>query len=244
MMKSVYEQNLKSNSKVRSGMRLLVIEDDPGLADGIVDLFTHQGYECDVTSTAFAGIEKGMTFAYDCLIVDVQLPDGNGIDVVAELRQLGSTAPVLVLTVQNEPLDRVRGLNAGADDYLGKPFDTEELMARVNALIRRSSALQEPDKLTYGKAQLHRNSRTLQVGEHVMELSGKEFMLLEYLFRNPGQVLSRDQLVAHVWGPEAEIADSALDTYVYFLRKKAAQLGWRRVIKTVRGQGYSLGPKI
>ncbi|MCL6445747.1 MAG: response regulator transcription factor [Alicyclobacillus sp.] len=114
-------------------------------------------------------------------------------------------------------------------------------MARVHALIRRSSAGVETDKLSYGSAVLHLRSRTLEVRSHLISLSSKEFLLLEYLFRHPGQVLTRDQLVAHVWGPDAVVSEHALDTYVYFLRKKAAALGWRNIIQTVRGFGYTLG---
>lgn len=220
------------------------MEDEPVLADALRTLFTRHHCEVDVAATAFDAFDAASTGAYDCLVVDVRLPDGNGIELVAQLRESGCTTPALVLTVQNSIDDRVRGLNAGADDYLGKPFDAEELVARVNALVRRTAGCNSLDQLVYGRAILYRRSRMLAIGSAVITLSSKEFLLLEYLLRHPGQVLTRDQLLAHVWGPDAEVADNALDTYVYFLRKKAAELGWRDMIKTVRGRGYALGPPL
>ncbi|MCL6445806.1 MAG: response regulator transcription factor [Alicyclobacillus sp.] len=222
-------------------MRILVVEDEQVLAEALRTLFIRHAYTADAVSSACDAFDAAMTGGYDCLVVDVRLPDGSGIDLVADLREAGLRTPILVLTVQNELAHRVQGLNAGADDYLGKPFEAEELLARVHALIRRASAGVHTDKLTYGSAILHSKSRTLEVRSKLISLSSKEFLLLEYLFRHPGQVLTRDQLVAHVWGPDAVVSDHALDTYVYFLRKKAATLGWRNIIETVRGCGYTLG---
>lgn len=222
-------------------MRVLVVEDEQKLAETTVRLLTQEGYEADIADTVFAGIEAAMSNAYDCLLVDVMLPDGDGMQLVAELRRVECFTPVLMLTARNATSDRVRGLNAGADDYLGKPFEWSELLARVKALVRRAAVQHEVDELVYGKAVLYRNSRTLEVDHKILELSSKEFMLMEYFFRHPKQVLTREQLVSHVWGPDAEVADNALDTYIYFLRKKCANLGLRQVIKTVRGQGYMLG---
>lgn len=222
-------------------MRVLIVEDEQKLAEAVVRLLTQEGYEADIADTVFAGIEAAMSNAYDCLLVDVMLPDGDGMQLVSELRRVECFTPVLMLTARNATSDRVRGLNAGADDYLGKPFEWSELLARVKALVRRAAAHHEVDELEYGKAVLHRNSRTLEVDTRILELSSKEFMLMEYFFRHPKQVLTREQLVSHVWGPDAEVADNALDTYIYFLRKKCANLGLKQVIKTVRGQGYMLG---
>lgn len=223
-------------------MRILIVEDEQALANALRDTLDGHGFEVDVTHTVFTGIDAALTNAYDCLVMDVMLPDGNGVESVAQLRQLGCSTPVLLLTALNEPPDRVRGLNAGADDYLGKPFDPDELIARLHAVIRRASSQRELDVLEYGSTQLYRNSRTLQVNGKTLELSSKEFMLLEYLYRNPRQVLSREQLICHLWGPEAEVADNALDTYVYYLRKKCDKMGVPQIIRTIRGQGYMLGP--
>lgn len=222
-------------------VRVLIVEDEHKLAEAIVRLLTQEGYEADIADTVFAGIEAAMSNAYDCLLVDVMLPDGDGMQLVSELRRVECFTPVLMLTARNATSDRVRGLNAGADDYLGKPFEWSELLARVKALVRRAAVQHEVDELVYGKAVLHRNSRTLEVDGKILELSSKEFMLMEYFFRHPKQVLTREQLVSHVWGPDAEVADNALDTYIYFLRKKCTNLGLKQVIKTVRGQGYMLG---
>ncbi|OFW75251.1 MAG: DNA-binding response regulator [Alicyclobacillus sp. RIFOXYA1_FULL_53_8] len=222
-------------------MRVLIVEDEHKLAEALVRLLTQEGFQADIANTVFAGIEAAMSNAYDCLLVDVMLPDGDGMQLVAELRKLEFFTPVLMLTARNATSDRVRGLNAGADDYLGKPFEWSELLARIKALVRRSAGQHEVDELAFGRAKLHRNSRSLEVDEKILELSSKEFMLLEYFFRHPKQVLTREQLVSHVWGPDAEVADNSLDTYIYFLRKKCTNLGLKQVLKTVRGQGYMLG---
>jgi DNA-binding response OmpR family regulator len=225
-------------------LRILLIEDDVGLARAVSELLQQNGFTVDVVDTAFSAIDLALTNAYDCIVADVMLPDGDGIELVAELRRLEIVTPVLMLTARNEPADRVSGLNAGADDYLGKPFDSSELVARIEALIRRSSGYTPIDTLSCGQAVLHRNSRTLEVNGKILELSSKEYLLLECLMRHPNQVLDRDQLIHHVWGPDADLADNALDTYVYFLRKKCAELGIKNIIKTVRGQGYMIHPNL
>jgi DNA-binding response OmpR family regulator len=221
-------------------MRVLIVEDEVSLAKALADALHQQQMVVDWAGTVYAGCEKGLSGAYDCIVVDVMLPDGNGVDLVSDLREAGCTTPILMLTVLNDTADRVRGLNAGADDYLGKPFHLDELVARIHALVRRASREQKTDRLEFGPAVLWRASRTLQVRQKSVELSSKEFMLMEYLLRHQGQVLTREQLMVHLWGPDAEVADSALDTYVYFLRKKCARLGLKTIIKTVRGQGYMI----
>ena len=225
-------------------MRILIVEDEQSLATAVADLLSQQGYEADVSTTYFEGMEAALSNAYDCLLVDVMLPDGDGIEMVDELRKAKCSTPVLVLTARNATSDRVRGLNVGADDYLGKPFEWSELLARIKALVRRSTMRQEADEMVVGRAKLHRNSRTLEVENRMLELSSKEFMLLEYFFRHPKQVLTREQLVSHLWGPDTDVADNALDTYIYFLRKKCGRIGLKQIIKTIRGQGYMLGPMV
>lgn len=219
-------------------MRVLLIEDERSLAQAIVGLMLRENIVVDWRTTVKDGADAISTGAYDCLVVDVRLPDGNGIELIREAREMGCITPILVLTVQNDTKDRVGGLNAGADDYMGKPFDNQELLARVKALVRRSTPTQGSDEIAVDNAKLYRNSRTLAVKGKTAELSSKEFLLLEYLVRNRGQVLTRDQLLAHVWGPDSEVADNALDTYVYFLRKKCDSVGLKSAIQTVRGQGY------
>jgi DNA-binding response OmpR family regulator len=221
-------------------LRILVIEDERSLAHALRDLLENHGYETDLVETVFDGIERASSNAYDCLVVDVMLPDGDGFELISELRQLDCLTPALILTARNDTTDRIRGLNAGADDYLGKPFDSEELVARIQALVRRSGMQKAIDTLRFGAVTLYRNSRTLEYQQQVLELSSKEFMLLEYFIRHPGQVLTRDQLIYHLWGPEAEVADNALDTYVYFLRKKCGKIGLKKLIRTIRGEGYTL----
>lgn len=224
-------------------MRVLIVEDEEMLARAIRDQFEQEGFVADIAGRVKEAMDFALSMAYDCIVMDVMLPDGNGIEAVSDLRQGGCQTPILLLTAKNDPSDRVQGLNSGADDYLGKPFHSNELVARVYALIRRSTSVREIDTLEYGKAVLHRNSRALQIGSSMVELSSKEFALLEYLFRHPTQVMTRDKLIAHAWGPDTLVSDNALDTYIYFLRRKAQQLGFKSMIRTVRGLGYTLGPK-
>lgn len=209
----------------------------------LVALFEQNAYIVDAVDTMFDAVEHGISMAYDCIVLDYMLPDGDGIEALAELREAGCTTPVLMLTVKNEPQDRVRGLNQGADDYLGKPFHPEELLARVGALVRRVPALAPEESVSYGRVTLRTRTRTLEYQSKTLELTSKEFALMEALFRHRHQLLTRDQLIAKVWGPDAEVADSALDTYVYFLRKKCANIGWKNAIVTVRGRGYVLQPE-
>ncbi|WAH37946.1 response regulator transcription factor [Alicyclobacillus dauci] len=221
-------------------MRLLIVEDELELQRELVSLFEQAGFQVDAVGTSFEGTEQGMSLAYDCIVLDYMLPDGTGINVISDLRETGCNTPILMLTVKNETQDRVEGLNAGADDYLGKPFAPEELIARVSALVRRVPSLSDNETLSYGRATIRTKTRTLEFRGKVLELTSKEFALMECLFRHQGQVMTRDQLIGRVWGPDAEVADSALDTYIYFLRKKCANLGWKRAIQTIRGRGYQL----
>ncbi|MDI9260894.1 response regulator transcription factor [Alicyclobacillus sendaiensis] len=224
-------------------MRLLVVEDEATLRRELVHLFQQRGYTVDAVDTVFAAVEHGMSGAYDCIVLDYMLPDGDGIEALTQLREAGCTTPILMLTVKNDPKDRVLGLNKGADDYLGKPFHPDELLARVGALVRRSPALTDDEVLEHGRAKLHTRSRSLEYDGRTLELTSKEFALMEALFRHKHQVMTRDQLIAKVWGPDAEVADSALDTYIYFLRRKCSNIGWKNAIVTVRGRGYALQPE-
>jgi len=225
-------------------MRVLIIEDEKPLAEALSDALSANGITVDTVMNALEGGDAAVTNAYDCLLVDVMLPDGNGIDLISWLRQSKCTTPAIVLTARNEVPQRIAGLNAGADDYLGKPIDMNELLARMQAVMRRAGGQTASAALEYGPLKLHENSRTLSYRDHTLELSAKEFALMEFLFRHPNQVLTRDQLIAHLWGVDALVADNALDNYVYFLRKKVGHLGVRDVIRTIRGQGYMLNPSV
>ncbi|MCL6445643.1 MAG: response regulator transcription factor [Alicyclobacillus sp.] len=226
-------------------MRLLIVEDETTLAQAMCKALKVHGIDSDYAGTVLAGGDAAMTQAYDCLVIDVMLPDGNGVELVQWLREAGCTTPIIILTAWNEVSRRIAGLNAGADDYLGKPVDIQELVARVHAVVRRMRGLNEIDHLDVGSLRLYLQSRTLVTSDgRMLELSAKEFSLLEFLFRHPGQVLTREQLTVHLWGMDAEVADNALDNYVYFVRKKVAKLGVRDIIHTVRGQGYMLNPAL
>ena len=218
-----------------------MVEDELHLGAAVHSALRQRGVTVDWVKSVREGFDHAISGAYDCLMLDVKLPDGDGVELVRDLREADCQAPILMCTVMNETADRIRGLNTGADDYIGKPFDVDELYARIQALVRRSSVHPVTDKLEIGSAILWCHTRTLEAHHNrTVQLSSKEYLLLEHLFRNPGQVLTRDQLTARVWGPDTEVADSALDTYIYFLRKKCASIGLRTLIKTIRGEGYTL----
>ncbi|BDO42920.1 response regulator transcription factor [Cellulomonas sp. NTE-D12] len=214
--------------------RLLVVEDDADLADMLAELLTGEGYSVDVARDGQRGLHLGLTRSYDVMVLDRGLPAIEGLDLLGRLRSRGVTTPVLVLSALGNPADRVEGLDAGAEDYLGKPFDIDELAARLRALTRRHTE----DALTLPVLGGTLHPATHEVvrddGERVA-LSVRESELLEVLARHPGRVYDRERLLDTVFPDAGEVG--VVDTYVYYLRRK---LG-RDVVATVRGVGYRLG---
>ena len=214
--------------------RVLVVEDDAQLAEMLSDLLRGEGFAVDVAGDGQRGLHLGLTRSYDVVVLDRGLPALEGLDLLGRLRSRGVTTPVLVLSAQALPRDRVEGLDAGAEDYLGKPFDIDELLARVRALVRRHSTTAPMVPVPGGQLEADQRTVALEDGSSVV-LSGRETALLGALARRPRQVFSRDDLVALAF-PGAE-EGSVVDTYVHYLRKK---LG-REVVETVHGLGYRLG---
>ncbi len=216
------------------GPRLLLVEDDPDLSAMLAQLLDEEGYAVTVARDGQAGLHQGLTGDFDVIVVDRGLPGIEGVDLLVRLRSKGVTAPALVLTARGAVADRVEGLDAGAQDYVVKPFDVDELLARLRALLRPVGA---------GAAELAVGSRRLVLGEHRVVggdsgevlLSGREALLLEVLARHPTRVFTRDELLDRVFD-NADTA-GAVDTYVYYLRRK---LG-KGVVETVHGVGYRLG---
>lgn len=214
--------------------RLLVVEDDSELADMLAELLTGEGYAVDIARDGQRGLHLGLTRTYDAMVLDRGLPAIDGLDLLGRLRGRGVTTPVLVLSALGNPADRVEGLDAGAEDYLGKPFDVDELAARLRALTRRHA--EEATTLPVLGGVLHPATHevVLDDGERIA-LSERESGLLEVLARHPGRVYDRERLLDTVFPDAGEVG--VVDTYVYYLRRKLS----RDVVATVRGVGYRLG---
>jgi two-component system OmpR family response regulator len=221
-------------------MHLLLVEDDIRLGDLVARLLGGERHLVERATTGSAALEMADAPGIDAIVLDVGLPDVSGLDVARRLRSRGSQVPILMLTARDAVADRVAGLDAGADDYLVKPFAVEELSARVRALGRRGRAQaagEATGTLAAGPVLLDETTRIVTVDGLRVDLSPREFALLECLLRHRGQVLSRDQLLDHAWPYDAEVVPGIVDTYVYFLRRKLGPAGGAR-IETVRGSGY------
>jgi len=220
-------------------MHVLLVEDDQPLVRIIVKSLTQNGFEVDTALDGEEGLAKARAGGYDAVVLDLQLPKLNGLDVCARLRDEHNSVPIIMLTARSGVPDRIGGLDAGADDYLTKPFSLGELAARLRALSRRGRP-SEPQVLESGELVVDSAAREVRVGDTPVELTGTEFALLEYLMRNQGQVLSRDQLREEVWGAAFEPASNVVDIYVHYVRRKLKAAGLERdPIRTVRGLGYA-----
>ncbi len=216
-------------------MRILVIEDDEILFDALRTGLVLEGFAVDAVETLADAREATATVDYDAVVLDIGLPDGTGLDLLGEWRKAGQSVPVLLLTARNSTRDRIDGLNSGADDYLGKPFDLDELAARIRAIARRAKGNASP-AVRWGDYTLDSASRELTRNGQVIDLSRREFGLLEALFEQPGRIFSRAQLEERLYGWQDEIGSNTVEVHVHKLR---AKLG-REVIQTVRGHGYKV----
>lgn len=221
-------------------MRVLVVEDEPRLADLIARRLRAERYEVDVAHDGPAGLDRGLTGAYDAIVLDRMLPGLDGVEVCRQIRAARVPTPVLMLTARRELEERVEGLDAGADDYLGKPFAFSELLARLRALTRRAEHPLLPRVLRVGDLSLDQGAHRVERGGREVELSPREFALLEYLMRNAGQVLTREQILERVWGYAAEPEGNVVDLYIHYLRKKLDAGRRGSLIQTVRGLGYTI----
>lgn len=221
------------------GMRVLVIEDEPKIAAFIRRGLEENAYAVDVAHDGEEGYEWATSFDYDIIILDVMLPRLDGITLCKRLRQEGNNAAILMLTAKSEVDDRVAGLDAGADDYLIKPFAFRELLARLRALSRRGSE-QRTTQLQVGDLTLDLIAHQATRGGHTIDLTVKEFALLELLMRHPNQVLSRTVIAEHVWDYDFYNQSNVVDVYIRYLRKKIDEPFEDKMIQTVRGVGYRL----
>ncbi len=224
-------------------MRILLVEDDAGISRFIQQGLSEAGYAVDVASDGPEGLRFAEAADYDAVVLDVLLPGQDGLSVLKILRQQGLQIPVLLLTALDTVEDRVLGLDAGADDYLIKPFDFTELLARLRALLRRPP-LHADVVLRVGRLQMDTVHRIVKRDDHLIELSPREYSLLEYLMRNADHVLSRTQIAQHVWSFDFYGDFKVIDVYIGYLRRKIDQQGSPSLIRTVRGVGYSINAHV
>ena len=219
-------------------MRILVVEDEPKVASFIQRGLEAERYHVDVAHDGDAGLTRALGEEYDLVILDVMLPRRDGLSVLRELRARRCTVPVLLLTARTGVADKVAGLDGGADDYLTKPFEVAELLARVRALLRRGTAA--PPLLGIADLRLDPATRQVTRAGRPIELTAREHALLEYFLRNPGRVLSRAMIAQHVWGVSFDTFTNVIDVYVNYLRRKIDAGFEPKLLHTVRGAGYVL----
>ncbi len=224
-------------------MKILLAEDDLRLARAVKRVFEEEQHNVKIVGNGPQALKAGLDDSYDVMILDIMLPEKDGFDVCREMRMGGSHLPVLMLTARTDVTDRVKGLDAGADDYMIKPFAVVELLARVRALARRGV------RSGNGAGKLRAGDLTLDVSRHSavrddveIELTVKEFQLLELMLRHQGQVLTRSQIIDHVWAYDRDFSSNVVDIYVHYLRNKVDKGFDKQLIHTVRGVGYTLKP--
>ena len=218
---------------------MLVVEDDQRLAAVLRQGLKEQGYGVDLATDATQGFDMAMASEYDAMLLDVMLPGRSGLDVLRDLRARGSRSPILVLSARSSVQDRIRGLDLGADDYLSKPFEFQELLARLRAITRRP-AVEPKTTLTLADLEMHVARREVSRAGRPLDLTTKEFALLEYFLRKKGLLLTRSMILDHVWDFDYDGGSNLVEVYVNYLRRKTEQDGAPRLIQTVRGAGYIL----
>ncbi len=220
-------------------MNILVVEDERNLADAIVRILEDDGYNAEAVYDGKAGLTSGKSGLYDAIVLDVMLPQMNGYEVVNELRHADVSTPVLMLTAKTSTADKVQGLDAGADDYMTKPFDAPELLARLRALTRRRGDV-VIDEITFADITLDLSTHDLSCAEKSVHLSGKEFEVMSTLMSSNSRVVSKQDLLTRVWGADAEASENSVEAYISFLRKKLNHVGSKVQVTTLRMLGYRL----
>jgi DNA-binding response OmpR family regulator len=219
-------------------MKILIVEDEKILADSLRNLLEGKGFQVEIAYDGETGAEYAMLGVYDLLILDVMMPNMNGYQVARQVRTRRCTTPILMLTAKSELQDRIDGLNAGADYYLTKPFDSRELLACINALLRRQG--NQVDELSFGNTSLDLASGMLICGEKSIRLTAREFDVMRFLLQAQGRILSKEVLLSRIWGYESNAVENHVEVYVGFLRKKLARIGSNIRIEAIRRLGYHL----
>ena len=217
-------------------MKLLVVEDEHKIANSLKKGFEQESFICDVAYDGESGYDLASSEEYDLIVLDIMLPKKNGISILRDLRRDGIHTPILMLTAKGEMDNKLEGFNSGADDYLVKPFSFEELVARVKALSRRPNEIRS-EIVKIKDLQIDTKNQEVKKLGKVIQLSKKEYQLLEYLMKNKGKIVSKDNIISHVWDYEAEILPNTVEVFVKYLRNKIGN----NMIKTIRGFGYKTG---
>jgi len=221
-------------------MRILIVEDEKKMANFIAKGLREEGYAVDLAPDGDQGWDYASANEYDLLVIDWMLPKMSGLQLCGKIRKSGSRLPILILTARDSTEDKIRGLDEGADDYLTKPFHFEELLARIRALLRRPAEIKNETVLKSGVISVDLLSRKVFSKEQEINLSQKEFALLEYLLRRKGEVVSRSQIAEHVWDIHFDPMSNTIDVYINFLRNKIDTDSSKSLIETIRGVGYRL----
>lgn len=225
-------------------MRILLIEDEVQLSDALVAVFKKQHYSTDAVYNGDEGYEYARTGIYDVILLDVMLPGTDGFTVLKKLRAQKVKTPVIMMTALGETEDRIKGLDYGADDYIPKPFDTNELLARIRAVARRKdNDLVDEYTLKFGDLSLDLKAYTLTSGSDSLKVSVKEYEILKYLMEHPQFIATRDDMITKIWGFDNELESNNIEVYISFIRKKLAHIKSNVTVVTVRGVGYKLEDK-
>jgi DNA-binding response OmpR family regulator len=220
-------------------MKILIIEDEAGLRESIQKYLEHQGYVVEAAADFVKGMEKVAAFNYDCVVVDIGLPFGTGLDIVKELKEIESKSGIIIISAKNSLEDKLKGLELGSDDYLTKPFHLSELNARINAIIRRRN-FGGSKTIAFNEIQIDPEAQQVTVDKRQVELTDKEYQLLEYFIANKRRVLTKAAIAEHIWGDEYETVSNYdfIYSHIKNLRKKLIDAGSEDYIKTVYGSGY------
>lgn len=221
-------------------MRILMVEDEKYMAEAMANILRKNNYTVDLAHDGEYGLDCALSTIYDIIILDIMLPKMDGISVLKSIRKNGITTPVILLTAKDDINDKVNGLDSGADDYLAKPYKTEELLARLRALSRRKSDFVPNNLLTYGDLELYPLSLDLSCNNKLYKLTLKEAQLLELLINNNGIITSKNSIIEKIWGYDTCAEDNHVEVYISFLRKKLTSMNSKTSIKTIRGVGYIL----
>jgi DNA-binding response OmpR family regulator len=218
-------------------MHILFVEDEAKIANFVRAGLKEQGFVVDYCDNGDEGYTRALDNEYDAIVLDIMVPGKDGLSILKNLRRQGQNVPVILLTARNELDDRIEGLNLGADDYLAKPFFVEELVARIHAVVRRTAGDRQ-NLVCVGPIKLDRITREVTCNQHIVELTTREFNLLEYLMRSPGRVFTRTQILEHIWGYDFNPNTNVVDVCVQRIRKKIDSIGGAGWIESIRGVGY------
>jgi len=223
-------------------MNVLIVDDEKDLTRALSAILIQHNYAVDCAFNGEDGLNYALSSIYDVIVLDVMMPKMNGFEMLKRLRAKKIETPVLMLTAKTDVADKIDGLNIGADDYLTKPFDTQELLARIKALLRRSSQYKD-NALSVGNTVLDRDTYELVVGEKKITLGKKEFQIMEILMINAGKCVEKERLIEKIWGYDSDAEYNTIEVYISFLRKKLAAIGSNAEIRSLRGIGYTVGGK-